>query len=109
MSSTSTSINKKFVLQVDFPFEGPFGDSMTAAMKGLAESIATESGLIWKIWTEDEEGKRAGGIYLFTNKADAERYREMHCQRLGSFGITNIDAKIFTVNAELSAIDRFPY
>ena len=99
--------SQKYILQVDFPFQGPFGDEMTTAMKGLAESIATESGLVWKIWTEDAEGKRSGGIYLFDNKVDAERYRDMHCQRLTSFGIENIDAKIFAVNIALSGIDHF--
>jgi hypothetical protein len=28
------------LLQVDFPFAGPWGDAMTEALKGLAESIA---------------------------------------------------------------------
>ncbi len=37
------------LLQVDFPFEGPFGDAMAEGMKGLAESIAAEPGLIWKV------------------------------------------------------------
>lgn len=36
------------LLQVDFPFAGPFGSEMAQAMKGLAESIASEQGLIWK-------------------------------------------------------------
>lgn len=99
----------KWILQVDFPFEGPFGAEMTEAMKGLAESIANEPGLIWKIWTEDSEGKRAGGIYLFASKTEAESYRDMHCARLGSFGITAIEAKIFSVNEGLSAIDRFTF
>lgn len=37
------------LLQVDFPFEGPWGDAMAEGMKGLAESIAQEPGLIWKV------------------------------------------------------------
>ena len=31
----------------------------------MAESIAAEPGLVWKIWTEDRKVARAGGIYLF--------------------------------------------
>jgi hypothetical protein len=30
----------KALLQIDFPFEGPFGDEMTVAMADLAPSIA---------------------------------------------------------------------
>ena len=55
-----------YILQVDFPYEGPWGSSMEQAMKPLADSIALEKGLIWKIWTENQSLKEAGGIYLFT-------------------------------------------
>lgn len=41
------------ILQVDFPSSGPFGSEMSEAMEGLAESIANEPGLVWKLWTEN--------------------------------------------------------
>ena len=37
------------LLQVDFPFQGPWGDEMATAMEGLAQDIAAEPGLTWKI------------------------------------------------------------
>nr|WP_199721133.1 YdhR family protein [Neisseria weixii] len=37
-----------FILQVDFPYQGPWGEEMAAGMKTPAESIAQEPGLIWK-------------------------------------------------------------
>lgn len=43
------------ILQVDFPSKGPFGAEMSTAMRELAESIAEEPGLIWKLWTEKLE------------------------------------------------------
>ena len=43
------------VLQIDFPFNGPFGEDMHKAMQPLAESIIQEPGLLWKIWTENVE------------------------------------------------------
>ena len=70
------------LLQVDFPFTGPWGDEMAAGMKELATSIAQEPGLLWKIWTENRDTGEAGGIYLFADRADAERYLEMHRARL---------------------------
>lgn len=36
------------LLQVDFPYTGPFGDGMTEGMRGLAESVAQEPGFLWK-------------------------------------------------------------
>lgn len=96
------------LLQVDFPYHGPWGPAMTSEVRGLAESIAAEPGLVWKIWTENEEAQEAGGIYLFSDRASAEAYLAMHTRRLHSFGIPQVNAKLFFVNAELSAIDRAP-
>ena len=96
------------LLQVDFPFTGPWGDEMAAGMKDLATSIAQEPGLLWKIWTENRETREAGGIYLFTDAASANAYAQMHRARLLGFGITVVDAKLFEINLPLSLIDRAP-
>lgn len=92
------------LLQIDFPAGGPWGDAMAAAYKPLAENIAQTSGLLWKIWTEDEATHTTGGIYLFTERAAAEAYLTMHSARLASFGITDIRAKLFAINGPLTAI-----
>ncbi len=94
------------LLQIDFPMDGPFGVTMTEAFSDLAKDIATEEGLIWKIWTENEEKKEAGGIYLFEDIQNANRYLTKHTERLNSFGIKNISAKIFDINIPLSQIDK---
>ena len=96
------------LVQFDFPFAGPWGDDMAGAMQGLAQDIATEPGLLWKIWTENPEEGRAGGIYLFSSPEAAAAYREKHSARLGDFGITGIVAHSFQVNGPLSAITRAP-
>lgn len=96
----------KFLLQVDFPHQGPFGDELTQMMSDLAKDIAKEKGLVYKLWTENEETKEAGGIYVFDNKDDALRYLDMHTKRLESFGYTDIKGKIFTINEELSSLSK---
>ena len=96
------------LLQVDFPYAGPWGEEMATTSKGLAESIAAEPGLLWKIWTENQATGEAGGIYLFEDQASAEAYLTMHTARLGGFGITGVRGRIFAVNQALSAIDRAP-
>lgn len=98
----------KILLQIDFPYEGPFGVEMAEAFGSLAESIAQESGLIWKMWTENNETNEAGGIYLFEDKSSAESYLKMHTARLESFGVRNIRAKLFMNNEQLSKITRAP-
>lgn len=96
------------LLQIDFQMYAPFGDEMSKAFEPLAQSIAQEKGLIWKIWTENSEAKEAGGIYLFENEDDAKIYLDMHTKRLESFGIAPVRAKIFDINAPLSKIDKAP-
>lgn len=96
------------LLQIDFPFTGPWGAQMSAQLRGLAESIAQEPGLLWKIWTESPERGEAGGIYLFSDRAAAEAYLAMHTKRLRSFGVAEVNGKLFEVNGELSAINRAP-
>ena len=96
------------LLQIDFVFHGPWGEAMTQAMRELAESIAEEPGLLWKIWTENPDTHEAGGIYLFTDHSSAEAYLTKHRQRLQGFGIQSVNAKLFAVNTELSQIDRAP-
>lgn len=81
---------------------------MTDAMKGLAESIAQEPGLIWKVWTENADNREAGGIYLFEDEASARAYLDMHSARLKEFGVPEVNAKVFAVNEALSAIDNGP-
>lgn len=97
-----------YLLQVDFPYQGPWGDEMTTALRGLAESIANEPGLIWKLWTENKEAGEAGGVYLFKDLPSAEAYLSMHTQRLMSFGVPVVNGKVFLVNEALSLIDLAP-
>ena len=96
----------KYLLQIDFPYSGPFGSAFFDAMKELAEDIATENGLVYKLWKENEETQEAGGIYVFDNLDDANRYLEKHSQRLTSFGFKDIKSKVFVINEALSAITK---
>lgn len=79
---------------------------MSQAFEGLAQDIATEEDLIWKIWTENQDTEESGGIYLFANEEALDRYLEKHTARLASLGIVNINAKKFDVNIPLTMIDR---
>ena len=94
------------ILQVDFPYQGPWDDEMTIAMKELAESINQEPGFMWKIWTQNQETQKAGGIYLFASAADAQAYLQKHSARLKSFGIPAVNGEIFEVNTALSQLNQ---
>ncbi|WP_144569696.1 monooxygenase [Bacillus pseudomycoides] len=94
------------LLQVDFPFDGAFGDEMSKGFLEVAQSINKEEGFHWKIWTENKETKEAGGIYVFETKKDAEKYAKMHKNRLESFGVTGIRVKFFDINELLTELNR---
>lgn len=96
------------LLQIDFPSEGPFGAAMSDAFADLARSISQEPGLLWKVWTENATEGMAGGVYLFTDEDAARAYCTMHTKRLEGFGITDIRARFFDVNADLTAATRGP-
>ena len=96
------------LLQIDFPHPGPFGEELAESRRQLAESIAQEPGLIWKIWTENPEAQEGGGIYLFSDEKSAKAYLEKHIERLTGFGIKNINAKIFDINENLTKMTNGP-
>ncbi|MGK7867327.1 YdhR family protein [Falsiroseomonas sp. E2-1-a20] len=95
------------VLIFDFP-NLAFGTTRTEALKPLAQDIAGQAGLLWKIWTEEPAAGRAGGVYLFETRAAAEAYHAMHAARLAARGVTGIEATYRGVNEVLTAIDRGP-
>jgi hypothetical protein len=105
--ASETEINRGTALTAllfRFPFPGPWGNELTEASHGLASDIANEHGLVWKIWLEDRETRHAGGIYLFEDRASAERYREKHEGRLSAMGLTGATANTLSVNTELSVL-----
>jgi len=95
-------------LQFEFPYDGPWGEAMAVHLDGLAHQIAAEDGLTWKIWTENPDAKRAGGIYQFQDAAAAERYRRKYIELLTSCGIKGISTRFFKANRVLSRITRAP-
>ncbi|HEV7458383.1 MAG TPA: monooxygenase [Roseococcus sp.] len=95
------------ILQMDFASPPPWGEARREALRALAHSIAADTpGLVWKIWTEDEAAGRAGGLYAFTSRAAASAYQEMHTARVTARGATDIQARLWDINTELSAITR---
>lgn len=98
----------KYLYQVDFKMDGPYGEEMAKAFVDLAKSINDEPGVVWKIWKEDSINKETGGIYLFETKEDAEKYAAKHSARLTNLGVTDIRGKIYEVNEALSILNNAP-
>lgn len=95
-------------MQLDFKINGPFKVIMSQEFQELAEEISLQEGLLWKIWTENEDEKRAGGWYAFESHAALMNFKNIHDQRLEGFGITEIRCQILEANVPLSVITKFP-
>lgn len=96
------------LVEIDFPFAGPWGEGLAARMGGLAGVIADEPGLIWKIWVENAGAGKAGGVYLFADEVSAQDYVDRHTVRLADSGIGNVSVRKFDVNMALSGVTRGP-
>src|SRR5699024_2587041 len=93
-----------YILQVDFPIDGPFGQEMSRQFADLAKSITGEPGYLWKLCTYNGDEKEAGGIYSVDSYKNAKNYLNMHSERLQSMGVRTGNAKIFATNAALTKI-----
>ncbi len=92
-------------INFDFPVE-MMGESLSVNAKPLAESINDEEGFISKIWIENKETARSGGIYIFDTLSNAKIYAEMHSKRVEDMGATNIDCQYFNINEPLSKLNK---
>ncbi|GAA5217942.1 monooxygenase [Corallincola platygyrae] len=96
------------ILEIHFHSRGPWHTQLAEACEPLANAVAKSPGLKWKIWTENPETRLAGGIYLFSNRDDAEDYLLQHRDRLEALGVTEFESHIYEVNESLSLITRAP-
>ena len=97
------------ILAMDFAWMPSEDPAVHAALRALAESIATDTpGLLWKIWTRDTARGRAGGLYAFADRDAALAYQAMHATRVEARGATDIQARLWDTNAEMGAITRAP-
>ena len=89
-------------------YDGPMTEEFAEGTKQLAESIAQDAGVIWKIWTVDASTGDFGSTYLFRDLAALETYKAMHVKRLAAIGVTVASDYVFDIMEDLSAITHAP-
>jgi hypothetical protein len=94
------------LLQIDYLFDGPWGDEMAEEYSELARRIAAVPGLVCKVWTENREAGEAGGVYLFEDEASLDAYMGPKIARMEAAGVKGLRAKKFDVNESLTRITR---
>lgn len=78
--------------------------------KEFARVIASQKGLLWKIWLGDADRSEVGGIYLFESDQAARNFVNgpVFAQIKANPAFKRLEAKLFDVNEECSAITRAP-
>jgi len=97
------------ILQMNMKFSIPRTDLETAWLSG-AQPIAEVPGLVWKVWLMNDTDHTAGGIYLFESEAALKAYMAgpIVAAAMASPVLSNIDAKVFDILENHTAITRGP-
>lgn len=99
------------IVQVNYTRQRPASDpEQAAAMTAAAERLAQLPGMIWKIWSYDDEAQTALSVYLFDTEANARAFGDgpLEASLGANPGIGNIVVTYFDVDEGLSAITRGP-
>jgi len=67
-------------------------------------------GLLWKIWLDGTEERRAGGVYMFEDRAAAEAYvaGPVVARLRNNPELTEVEVRVFDVRERMSEITRAP-
>jgi hypothetical protein len=75
-----------------------------------AERIAELPGLVWKLWSYDDDAQRAENVYLFESEEHARAWGEGPLvPSLSQYpGVSAIEVRYYDVDERLSAVTRAP-
>ena len=75
-----------------------------------AKQFLQVPGLLWKIWLDGTEERRAGGVYMFEDRAAAEAYvaGPVVARLRNNPELTEVEVRVFDVRERMSEITRAP-
>jgi hypothetical protein len=91
----------RVVLFVTFPWDAP-EDEVHAQSVAQARDLAARGEFLSKLILRDAATKTSGAVYVFANRAAAEKWREDLRRRRGP----DAETRIFEVNEEASKLTR---
>ena len=95
----------RVLLQVNFDLDPARNEDFEATAR-RAEALRDVPGLIWKLWLRDSVTHRAGGLYLFADRASADRWANGRFETMAERmpWSANITHEFFEVEERLSRI-----
>ena len=99
----------KQLLQINFNFDGT-ADDLGKAFMPVAQPIADQPGLKWKVWCWNAENQECAGEYLFEDEGAVQAYLDgpIVAQVKQHPAISNLSAKVFAVMEAPTAVTRVP-
>jgi hypothetical protein len=91
----------RVVMIVTFPWNAP-EDEVHKQSVAQARDLASRGEFLSKMILRDPATKTSGAVYVFANRAAAEKWREDLRERRGP----DVDARIFAINEEASKLTR---
>jgi hypothetical protein len=91
----------RVVLIVTFPWDAP-EDEVHREGVAQARELATRGEFLSKLILRDPATKTSGAVYVFADRAAADRWRDDIIRRRGP----DVEARIFEVNEEASKLTR---
>ena len=101
-------MSKLKIWDLHLKYDGEITEEFKAGNIRLAESIANDPGILWKIWTHEEGTNHFGSTYLFEDLEQLVEYKAMHIKRLSDIGITEITDHVFDIMEDVSRITGAP-
>jgi len=97
------------LLQINFNL-GVTAEQYEQVAKSIVDQFANLPGLMWKIWTMNEEKREAGGIYLFENESSMNSFLAGPLAKTVTShpGLSNFSVKSFTIMNDLTALTQGP-
>jgi putative monooxygenase ydhR len=91
---------------VTFRLDGPSAADYQSHASAIAPAFTSWPGLIAKVWIADDEAGTYGGIYLFVDRASADRSRdtELHRSMLANPAFADLAIREHAVLEEPTAI-----
>jgi hypothetical protein len=91
----------RVVMIVTFPWDAPEDEVFTQSV-AQARDLATRGEFLSKLILRDPATRTSGAVYVFGNRAAAEKWRADLRQRRGP----DVEARIFAINEEASKLTR---
>ncbi|MGV3519318.1 YdhR family protein [Luteitalea sp.] len=99
---------EKLVLHMRLTLNVP-ADVVLERLEEPARAIAATAGLLWKVWLRRDDAE-IGGVYLFADRRSAEAYLNGPLVQAvrNNPAVTSVEARMWDVEASLSALTRAP-